>query len=192
MNKTFNLLPWRETARQLRRQAMLATLLVTSIVGIMVVGFVYAMLSSQLDEITGDIWVIDEEITGLGAGVAEIEELEAKKTELIGKNRVLQNIQTSRSETVRLFDELVTAVPLGVTLRTLERKSNSISISGVARSNHDVAALMKSLDRSYLLENAKLEEIEETGSANGMENIFYMQVELDIAREYANRIRRPV
>jgi type IV pilus assembly protein PilN len=183
MNKTFNLLPWRETARQLRRQAMLVTLLVTSIVGIMAVGFVYAMLSSQLDEITRDIWVIEEEITGLEAGVAEIEGLEGKKTDLIAKNRVLQNIQTSRTETVRLFDELVTAVPLGVTLRTLERASNSISISGVAESNHDVAALMKSLDRSYLLENAKLEEIEETVSANGMENIFYMEVELDIARE---------
>ena len=42
---------------------------------------------------------------------------------------------------------------------------------------------MKSLDKSYLLKNAKLKEIEEKGSVNGIENIFYMQVELDVVRE---------
>jgi len=182
MNKTFNLLPWRETARRLRRQTMLATFLITSIVGITVVALVYFISSSQLDEITREIGVIEQEIIGLEDSLAEIKGLEGKKTDLIGKNRVLQNIQASRAETVRLFDEFVSAVPIGITLRTLERKSNFMSISGVAESNHDVAAFMRNLDRSYLLKNAKLEEIEETGSGNGIENIFYMQVELNIVR----------
>lgn len=183
MNKTFNLLPWRETARQLRRQTMLVTLLVVCIAGVVVVGLAYVVSSAQLDEITREIEIIEQEIIGLEDKVAEITGLEGKKIDLIGKNRVLQNIQASRTETVRLFDEFVGAVPMGVTLRTLERKGNSISISGVAESNRDVAALMKSLDKSYLLKNAKLKEIEEKGSVNGIENIFYMQVELDVVRE---------
>jgi type IV pilus assembly protein PilN len=127
--------------------------------------------------------IVEKEIAGLGRSLIEVKGLERKKRDLISKNRVLQNVQSSRSEIVRLFDESVNAVPMGVTLTTLERKDDLISISGVARSNHDVAALMKNLDESYLLTRAKLKEIGVSGSGVGVGNIFYMEVELDVVRD---------
>jgi len=183
MTKTINLLPWRETSRQLRKQAMLATLLGASVLSVMLVGFVYMLSSSNLEEIIREKKIIEKEIAGLGRSLIEIKGLERKKRDLISKNRVLQNVQSSRSEIVRLFDESVNAVPMGVTLTTLERKDNLISISGVAGSNHDVAALMKNLDESYLFTRAKLKEIGGSGSGAGVGNIFYMEVELDVVRD---------
>jgi Tfp pilus assembly protein PilN len=92
MTKTINLLPWRETSRQLRKQAMLATLLGASVLSVMLVGFVYMLSSSNLEEIIREKKIIEKEIAGLGRSLIEVKGLERKKRDLISKNRVLQNV----------------------------------------------------------------------------------------------------
>ncbi len=92
MTKTINLLPWRETSRQLRKQAMLATLLGASVLSVMLVGFVYMLSSSNLEEIIREKKIIEKEIAGLGRSLIEVKGMERKKRDLTSKKRCLIHI----------------------------------------------------------------------------------------------------
>ena len=78
---------------------------------------------------------------------------------------------------VRLFDELVRALPDGVYYNTITRDGDQISFQGVAESNNRVSALMRSMDDSEWFENPLLEQISAAG-AEGEGNSFQFTVQV--------------
>ena len=57
--------------------------------------------------------------------VAEISQLKGKKQEMLSRMKVIQDLQGNRSEIVKIFDELVRAVPDCTYLDSLELSNAS-------------------------------------------------------------------
>jgi len=93
--------------------------------------------------------------------------------------KVIQDLQGNRSEIVKMFDELVRAVPDGVYLDSLERKGASITISGFSESNSRISNLMRNLDNSYKYENSNLTKVKHDGRLGEQGSVFDLQVEIE-------------
>ena len=61
--------------------------------------------------------ILQSNIAEMDKKVAEISELKSKKQEMISRMKVIQDLQGNRSEVVKVFDELVRAVPDGALSR---------------------------------------------------------------------------
>jgi type IV pilus assembly protein PilO len=100
------------------------------------------------------------QIALLDQQVAEIRDLQRKRSQLIERMRVIQALQGNRPVIVRLLDQLVRTVPDGVFYTSLETKANVVTIEGVAESNNRVSSLMRRLDASDWLENPNLDAVQ--------------------------------
>lgn len=155
-----NLLPWREAARQQRRSDFLAAgglaLAVTLLLAVGVHLFFEGRISYQEERnryLQGQITILDKKIK-------EIQELEKTKADLLARMNVIQQLQKSRPGIVRLFDDLVAALPEGVYLTKLEQTGRTVVIEGRAQSNARVSALMDKVERSPSISQPRLMLIE--------------------------------
>jgi type IV pilus assembly protein PilN len=150
-----NLLPWREQLREERKQQFFATLgvVVGIAVVILIVGdrYMNARITAQNERNN----YLREQISGLDREIAEIRTLQQQKTELTARMTVIQDLQGTRPIIVRLFDELVRALPEGVYFNTISRNDDRIIMQGVADSNGRISALMRALDDSEWFEGAE-------------------------------------
>lgn len=155
-----NLLPWREAARQQRQKDFLivagialgVTLLVAALVHLFVEDLIAAQQSRNR--------YLDSEIKNLDIKIKEIESLEKTKSDLLARMDIIQQLQKSRPEIVKLFDELVTAIPEGVYLTKIEQHSRSVVIEGRAQSNARVSTFMRSIEGSKSIGKPRLLLIE--------------------------------
>ena len=141
-----NLLPWRETRRQARRQQFLTGLCGAAFLAVLSVWLWDAVVSDQIAyqetrnrKLTTQIKLLDQE-------VAEIRDLQLKRNRLIDRMRVIQALQGNRSVIVRLLDQLVRTVPEGVFYTSLQTDAQVVSIEGIAESNNRVSSLMRRLE----------------------------------------------
>ena len=61
---------------------------------------------------------------------------------------------------MHLFDEMVTSLPEGVSIKSVQQKGPAITISGVAQSNARVSSFMRKLKASKWLGNPQLDVIQ--------------------------------
>jgi type IV pilus assembly protein PilN len=73
---------------------------------------------------------------------------------------VIQDLQVSRPSIVHLFTELVTTVPNGVFLKSLEQANDVLRVVGEAESNARVSSYMRNLSGSDWLKDPNLDVIE--------------------------------
>lgn len=141
-----NLLPWRETRRQARRQQFLTGLCGAAFLAVLSVWLWDAVVSDQIAyqetrnrKLTTQIKLLDQE-------VAEIRDLQLKRNRLIDRMGVIQALQGNRPVIVRLLDQLVRTVPEGVFYTSLQTDAQVVSIEGIAESNNRVSSLMRRLE----------------------------------------------
>jgi type IV pilus assembly protein PilN len=80
---------------------------------------------------------------------------------------VIQQLQQSRPEEVRLFDELVITIPEGVYLTSIKQTGRIVVLEGRAQSNARVSAFMRNIDASEWIGDPRLlliEHKDETGT----------------------------
>lgn len=143
-----NLLPWREAARQRRRQEFLVMLgAALGCVCLAIVG-VHLYFQDRINAQQLRNQYLKNEIAVLDRKIKEIQEIEKTKANLIARMEIIHRLQKSRPEIVRLFDELVNALPEGVYLTKLEQSGNSITVEGMAQSNARVSAFMRRIESS--------------------------------------------
>ena len=171
-----NLLPWRIALEKRRKKQNLTAIIVAAGFASCLVVFINLGLGVNLAKEKSALQYLNNKIRSLDKYLLEIEGLETKKIELIEKINILQKLQIRRADTAKVFDELVAAIPTKITLLDVTRSSKKVVITGFAKSNSDVSQLMKNIERSYLLENARLIEIEQEQKAagSGMISRFYM------------------
>ncbi len=161
-----NLLPWREELRKQRRKEFITTGVVCALFMGIVVGCVHLEFNSRIEFQDKRNQYLDEQIAKLDVGIKEIEELEDKKARLIARMQIIQQLQASRPEIVRIFDEFVSARPEGVYFNKLEQKKRKFTIQGVAQSNARVSSLMRNLDGSEMLQDPELIQIKADKAAD--------------------------
>lgn len=154
-----NLLPWRQELRKQRQQEFVAIVLAVAGLAVGIILFAHMALSKQVSDQLERNSYIKAEIATLDSQIKEIDELQKRREELLARMQVIQDLQGHRPVIVRVFDEFVRAMPDGVFFRTIERKGNTFTITGVAESANQVSALMRNLDSSQWFKNPVLSKV---------------------------------
>ncbi len=152
-----NLLPWREKLRVKRRQEFYAIMTVAGLAGVVLVGLVYMYLGGLQENQQARNQLLKTEIAVLDRQIAEIQDLEEKRSRMLERRREIERLQKSRSQIVHLFDELVRSIPEGVRLESLLQQGTRLTLEGYADSNAKVSAYMRSLDQSAWLTKPDLQ-----------------------------------
>lgn len=154
-----NLLPWREELRQERQKHFISLLVLIVILSGAIVGLIHFQMNSKIDYQNSRNNFMSSEIAKLDNEIAEIRELQKVRKSLIERMDVIQDLQGSRPTIVHMFSELVTTVPNGVYLKSLEQSSETLKINGEAESNARVSSYMRNLNDSEWLKDPNLDVI---------------------------------
>jgi len=163
---SINLLPWRQALRQRRRKEFLfgigGAVLLAGIITLIANFAVGSMIDAQNRR--NDL--LKAEITELDKAIEQILALEEQKARMISRMEVIDRLQASRPEVVKLFDQIVAALPEGVYLTSVKQSGKKLEFNGVAQSSTRVSAFMRNIDASESLSAPELKVIQ-TGSNAG-------------------------
>ena len=172
-----NLLPWREQLREERKKEFLTILaLVVLFAGALVfLGDRY--VNGRIDHQNERNAFLKKEITLLDARIKEIEELQARRAQLLDRMKIIEDLQGKRPIIVRVFDELARTLPDGVYFSELAMKGAELSGKGGAESNSRVSNLMRQMDGSDWLTAPNLTAVKAvTSGALDQANVFELTV----------------
>ncbi|WP_373510059.1 PilN domain-containing protein [Thiocapsa sp.] len=156
-----NLLPWREEARQRRRNEFAAAGGLALIFTLLLAVLVHMQIEGRIGDQQARNQLLEGEIAQLNRQIKEIEDLEKIKADLLSRMEIIQQLQESRPEIVRLFYELVVAIPEGVYLTKLEQNGRAVVVEGRAQSNARVSAFMGNIEASQWIGSPRLLLIED-------------------------------
>jgi type IV pilus assembly protein PilN len=163
-----NLLPWREEQRRERKLALLVGLGGAAVAAAVVSFAAYLIFVSMIDGQQKRNDRLRAEIKVLDAQIEEINSLESAKQKFIARMDIIEKLQRSRPEIVRLFDEIVRAIPDGTFLTALKQTDKKLKFEGIAQSSTRVSTFMRNIDGSEWMRSPELEVIEnKQGSALG-------------------------
>lgn len=154
-----NLLPWRQELRKQRQQEFIAVNALVAIGAALIVMFSHIVVSGQLSDQEERKAYIQSEIATLDGQIKQIDDLQKRKEELLARMKVIQDLQGRRPVIVRVFDEMVRAVPDKVFLTLVERKGDKFNIEGYAESNNQVSSFLRNLNASTWFKNPVLSEV---------------------------------
>lgn len=155
-----NLLPWREELRKERQQEFYATVGLFVVLTLCAWGGVHFYNTQRIDYQQSRNDILNTEIVKLDKKIEEIKRLEKEKQRLKARIEAIEQLQGNRPLIVRLFDEMVTSLPEGVSLVSVTQKGKAVTINGVAQSNARVSSFMRKLEESDWLGEPQLEIIE--------------------------------
>ncbi len=155
-----NLLPWREQQRKERERQFYTVAGGAVVMMLLVVGYIHIHMNGLIDQQKARNDFLTQEIATVDAQIAEIKELEAEKSQLLARMKVIEQLQSQRPQMVHLFDELVKTVPDGVYITSVKQTGSSVIVEGVAQSNARVSAFMRNIDQSKWMSSPKLNVIE--------------------------------
>ncbi len=155
-----NLLPWREALRKELQQQFYSTLGAFVVLTLCVWGVYHFYNTLRVDYQESRNQFLNVEITKLDKKIKEIKQLQKEKERLKARIEAIEQLQGNRPLIVRLFDELVTSLPEGVSLVSVKQSGKAIVISGVAQSNARVSSFMRKLQDSDWLGDPKLDVIQ--------------------------------
>ena len=154
-----NLLPWREVERARRFRATVGALAGALLAGVLLVWAVGWSLERQAEAqerrnrtVEGDIALIDSRIE-------QARVWRARRQELLQRMDVVRRLHNGRPGTVRVLDELSSALVDGTHYGRVERRGQVLQVEGFAASNHLVPALLRSLENSPQFQSAQLERL---------------------------------
>lgn len=154
-----NLLPHREEKRKARRVQFYALLGAVAVLAILIWLFGFLTIGRWITSQDQKNEFLKKEIATLDKDIAEIKRLKEQMNIMLSRNRVIETLQATRSETVYLFTELARQVPEGIYLKSVKQTGRKITLNGYAQANARVSELMQNLASSPLLEHPVLIEI---------------------------------
>ena len=155
-----NLLPWRELLRKEREREFYSISGGAAFFMGLVVLYIHFHVAGMIETQNGRNLFLDQEIKKVENQIKSIKQLEAEKSQLLARMKVIEELQGQRPQMVHLFDEVVKAIPDGVYLSSIKQSGASVAIEGVAQSNARVSAFMRNIDSSQWLTEPKLNVIE--------------------------------
>lgn len=173
-----NLLPWRAERRKSRQKEFVGMLGLAALAGVLVAFLVYSYYGGRITGQTERNDYLRGEITKVDGQIKEIEALDEKKSKLLARKEVIEQLQSNRSQMVHLFDSLVRTIPDGVTLTAIKQEGDILTLSGRSQSNARVSTYMRNLESSGWMTKPDLNVIEAKGANPGLPYEFNLKVTL--------------
>ena len=162
-----NLLPWREKLRKQRQRDFGLAALAALVLTLGGMGYWHWYNQALIDHQNARNRFLQNEIAKVDKEIQEISELESTRQKLIARMKVIEGLQISRPQIVRLFDEFVTAVPDGAHLTRLAQSGSNFVLDGRAQSNARVSTYMRNIEASPWMTDPKLRIIENKDQDRG-------------------------
>jgi type IV pilus assembly protein PilN len=163
---SINLLPWRQALRQRRKKEFFIGTVASIALAALVALLAHLTVSSMIESQHRRNDLLKAEIVELDKAIEQIVALEEQKDRMIARMEVIDTLQSSRPEVVKLFDQVVATLPEGVYLTSAKQKGRKIEFNGVAQSSTRVSAFMRNIDASETLSAPELKVIQ-TGKDSG-------------------------
>ncbi|ARU30633.1 fimbrial protein [Sulfuriferula sp. AH1] len=173
-----NLLPYREMQRAARLRHFTLMLGAVAALGLAIVILGYLTLEARIANQQARNEYLKSEIAKLDKDIADIKKLKEQTQALLARKQVVETLQTNRSESVHLLDQLVRQLPEGVYLKSIKQTGNSVNLQGYAQSSARVSTLMRNLDASPWLDGSTLVEIKAATVQGLRANEFSLNVQL--------------
>ena len=173
-----NLLPWREERRTARQKEFGVMLALAALAGVLVAFLVFSFYKGQISGQNARNEYLRGEITKVDEQIKEIDALDQKKSKLLARKEVIEELQSNRSQMVHLFDSLVRTIPEGVALTAIKQEGEILTLSGRSQSNARVSTYMRNLESSGWMTNPDLNVIEAKEGNPGLPYEFTLKVKL--------------
>ena len=174
-----NLLPWRAERRERRKREFFAQLGIAAVAAIVLVLLWGFWMSLRIDNQNNRNEYLQGQITQLDSKITEIQNLQKVKKHLLDRKRIVEKLQSSRSQMVHLFDQIVQTIPAGARLTSLQQQGDKLTLDGVAQSNATVAEYMRNIEASPWMGPTTLVKTENVHNDSNMPYEFKLVVALD-------------
>lgn len=174
-----NLLPHREEKRKTRRQQFALFAAVVALAGLAVWFVGHTIIAGYVDGQEEKNAFLKQAIAVLDKEISEIKGLREQAEALLSRKQVIESLQTNRTETVQVFNELAKQMPEGVYLKALKQSGSKVNLTGYAQSNARVSNLMRNLEASPYLERADLVEVKAATLNNRRVSEFNLNVAIE-------------
>jgi type IV pilus assembly protein PilN len=180
-----NLLPWRAERRKQREREFYMMLAGTAIAALAVLFAAIFWMSHLIGDQNERNAYLQREIKALDKKIEEIKDLDRKRSALLTRKEIIEQLQSNRSQMVHLFDEMVKTIPDGTRLSTMKQAGEMLTLEGVAESNSRVATYMRNIDASPWMGRSDLRKIENKSGTKDVEQKMPFVFSLDV------RLRKP-
>ena len=153
-----NLLPHRAEKRKRRRTQFYVLSGLMVVLGGLIGFLVHSIYVGYIEHQDSRNTFLKNEIAKLDQQTAEIRRLREQIEALLARKQVIEDLQSTRAESVHLLNELARGTPDGVYLKSVKQAGGRITLVGYAQSNARVSHLMRSLEESPFLERPSLVE----------------------------------
>ncbi|MCO5335033.1 PilN domain-containing protein [Delftia sp. PE138] len=140
-----NLLPHREATRKRRKEAFQATMVLSALIGVLIIGAVYWWYQMMIEAQQAKNSMLRAEITVLESQIKEIAGLEDEITALRARQKAVEDLQSDRNLPVHMLNELVAQLPDGVYITSIRQEGLAVTMLGTAQSNERVSEMLRNL-----------------------------------------------
>ena len=178
-----NLLPHRAERRKAQQRQFLAMAGAAAAAGIAVVVLVHGFFAQRIDVQEKRNKYLEDQIAVLEKQIDEIKKLKEQTQAMLERKKVVETLQSNRTEAVRLLDQLVRQLPEGLYLKSIKQTNDVVNVVGYASSNARVSTLMRNFEASPWMQDPRLVEIKAVKVGNSNLNEFNVNVRLTRAKE---------
>ncbi len=181
-----NLLDWRQARREQRQKQFFTGLGGAFGIACAIVFLILLQVNGHIEFQRERNALLKREIAQIEKQIKEIETLEKLKSDLLSRMQVIETLQQSRSEMVHFFDDLVSTIPDGVYLTSIDRKGNKTKIDGIAESNGRISTYIRNLDSSPWFHDPRLVVIKTDPKSRQRQSTFSLEVNAGAGKKRAN------
>lgn len=171
-----NLLPHRQVKRAEKQRQFGLMALATVVLASALVFMGWSIINAKKEAQDDRNRRLDDAIVKLDNEIKDIKALKDQINSVLERKQIVENLQTNRSQSVVLMDEIARLLPEGMFIRSIKQQGNAIEIQGVADTNARIATLVRNLTSSNWMESPNLVEIKANTVNNIKQNEFTLNV----------------
>ncbi|MGH8154164.1 MAG: PilN domain-containing protein [Rhodanobacteraceae bacterium] len=178
-----NLLPWRAERRERRKREFFGQLGLAAAAAVVLVLLWSFWMGMRIQNQDDRNAYLKAQIAQLDVKITEIKNLQKVKDRLLARKRIVEKLQSSRSQMVHLFDQIVETIPSGARLIALKQQADKLTLDGVAQSNATVAEYMRNIEASPWMGPATLVKTVNAHTDSNTPYEFELVVKLDTPKD---------
>lgn len=160
MTIDINLLPWREAQRERRNRRFLIILVLAALAGAVGAWGLSLWYEQALDAQQQRNEHVLSRTQQLNEDIKAIQDYQALRERMLAQIELIGELQASRPQTVRMFNQLVTSLEEGVYYTHMARTGHQLNLTGLAETNRQVSDQMRALEATEVFATPTLSEVQ--------------------------------